>query len=152
MKRKKSTPKKTAKGKAKRQRKSPQVDKRSSKLRIVDGISDEESDDSSEDEMDLKSDWIPHIGYQMPSTKFDAIKDLVDKWVKEDNKVKIVIFTQFLASLTLIEYLCQTNDWGYTKVRIWSIISQSSLTWFIYVDVRKDVLFVKRRSGQRFPR
>ncbi|KAJ6019665.1 hypothetical protein N7522_001732 [Penicillium canescens] len=116
MKRKKSTPKKTAKGKTKRQRKSPKVDKRPSNLHILDGISDEESDDSSEDEMDLKSDWIPHIGYQMPSTKLDAIKDLVDKWVKEDKKVKIVIFTQFLASVTLIEYLCQTNGWGHTKM------------------------------------
>jgi ERCC4-related helicase len=152
MKRKKSTPKKTAKGKAKRQRKSTKVDKRPSKLRIVDGISDKESDDSSEDEMDLKSDWIPYIGYQMPSTKLDAIKDLVDKWVKEDKKVKIVIFTQFLASVTLIEYLCQTKEWGYTKVRIWSIICQSSLTSISYIDVRKDVLFVARRSGQRFPR
>jgi hypothetical protein len=151
MKRKKSTPKKTAKGKTKRQRKSSKVNKRPSNLCIVDGKSDEESDDSSEDDMDLKSDWIPYIGYQMPSTKLDAIKDLVGTWVKEDKEVKIVIFTQFLASVTLIEYLCQTNDWGYTKVRMWRLISQPLLT-SSYIDVRENVLFVARRSGQRIPR
>jgi hypothetical protein len=156
MKRKKSTSKKTAKGKTKRQRKSSEANKRSSNLCIVDGKSDEESDeesdDSSEDDMDLKSDWIPYIGQGMPSTKLDAIKDLVGTWVKEDKEVKIVIFTQFLASVTLIEYLCQNNKWGYTKVRTWRLIRQPLLTSSFCIDVGENVLFVARRSGQRIPR
>jgi hypothetical protein len=112
-KRKKSTREKSAKGTYKRRRKPVKI---SSHLLLHPGELKRETDDSSEDEMDLKSDWIPAIGCQMPNTKLDTIKKLVDGWIKEDKTVKIVIFTQFLATVTLVENLCGTKDWGFTKV------------------------------------
>ncbi|KAJ5757768.1 uncharacterized protein N7511_006462 [Penicillium nucicola] len=115
-KRKRSTHRKKAHGKGAQQGNIDQPNQKPPTMCLRKGSPREESEDSSGDEMDLNYDWIPYIGHHMPGTKLEAIRELVAAWMEEDNKVKIVVFTQFLATLTLVEYLCERNGWKYMKM------------------------------------
>lgn len=78
--------------------------------------SDEESeDDSGEDEEDYE-DWISIFGSTMPGSKLSKIRELVKGWIQEDPDVKIVVFTEFLETIQLLEYICKAEEWKYVCV------------------------------------
>jgi hypothetical protein len=52
----------------------------------------------AKDAEDISSDWLSLAGTEvLPSAKTMAIKAQILNWKKEDPKVKIIIYTQFLA-------------------------------------------------------
>ncbi|OQD86592.1 hypothetical protein PENANT_c007G01402 [Penicillium antarcticum] len=151
-KRKKRTSK--AKAQHKRQKKNSKIEKRPLNVRLLDHKPDgDSSGNSSEDEMDQKCDWIQIIGDRMPSTKLEAIKKLVKDWVEQDPTVKIVIFTQFLSSVTLIEWLCVNNDWGYAKMTgQMSFVSRESQIKTFKEDDKTHVLISSLKAGGAYCR
>jgi hypothetical protein len=61
-------------------------------------------------------DWISQVGNTLPGAKITATQDQIAKWLAEDKKAKIVIFTEFLSTSRLLRYMCRENEWGYTLV------------------------------------
>ncbi|CAI7582283.1 unnamed protein product [Penicillium pancosmium] len=78
--------------------------------------------DDSEDEEhdppeanDPNEDWIPIIGQKTPGAKLTNARELIRSFMQEDDKVKIVIFTIFIDTTTLMEQICEEEGWSYTK-------------------------------------
>lgn len=77
---------------------------------------DSESEvDGSPEEEDSIEDWIPEIGPKTPGAKLSETRELIRSFVQEDEKVKVVIFTIFIDTTTLLEQICQEEKWSYTK-------------------------------------
>lgn len=63
-----------------------------------------------------ESDWVAQIGNSMPGAKVTAVQKQLKKWLSEDEEAKIVIFTEFLDSNRLLQYMCRANGWNYALV------------------------------------
>jgi SNF2 family DNA or RNA helicase len=75
----------------------------------------DDSDDENEPDHDfVPEDWIPVIGEHTPGSKLAKVKDIVVEWMKQDNSVKIVLFTQFLDTIRLLKFMCAQQGWKYT--------------------------------------
>ncbi|KAJ5342512.1 hypothetical protein N7541_011636 [Penicillium brevicompactum] len=66
-----------------------------------------------EPEAEPELDWVTKIGDVTPGAKKTATETQIKKWLAEDEKVKIVVFTGFLATIRLLQYMCDQNEWGY---------------------------------------
>ncbi|KAJ5782252.1 hypothetical protein N7457_004026 [Penicillium paradoxum] len=75
-----------------------------------------EGGDSHQSEDDPEEDWIDRFGDYMPGAKFNKLTDQIKQWFAEDETAKIVIFTQYLNTTTLLVKLCQTNKWEYAQI------------------------------------
>ncbi|KAH7395154.1 SNF2 family N-terminal domain-containing protein [Phaeosphaeria sp. MPI-PUGE-AT-0046c] len=64
------------------------------------------------DREDIAEDWLAYAGAEvLPSAKTLAIKAQILNWRKEDPKVKIIIYTQFLAMVRILGKICQQEGW-----------------------------------------
>ncbi|KAJ5690017.1 hypothetical protein N7462_004409 [Penicillium macrosclerotiorum] len=72
-----------------------------------------EDPDGLSNDTDFKKDWIPIIGDITPGAKLEAVREMIRTWIQEDDKVKIVLFTQFLDTIQLLALMCSTERWGY---------------------------------------
>ena len=77
----------------------------------------EEDDDDADPEDERIQDWIPLIGNKMPGAKITKTRDIVKSWIEKDPKSKIVIFTFFLDTIRLLEFMCHKEGWITTKAR-----------------------------------
>ncbi|KAJ5199656.1 hypothetical protein N7491_009546 [Penicillium cf. griseofulvum] len=90
--------------------------KRAKKSFMKDVLLRDPSDDEWDEPGDNEADWVSEIGDRMPSAKTIAVRDLVANWVKDDEDTKIVIFTQFLKTAQLLEFMCEEQGWKYSLV------------------------------------
>lgn len=77
---------------------------------------DEDRNENEADEDLVAGDWIPVIGENTPGAKLTRVHEIVEEWIKKDESVKIVLFTQFLDTIRLLKYMCAKEGWGYTTV------------------------------------
>ena len=60
-------------------------------------------------------DWIDQEGQHiLPSAKTVEIKAQILNWIKADPEVKVIIFTQFINMIRILEKLCQGEGWPFT--------------------------------------
>lgn len=83
---------------------------------------DNGSDMQLNGEDDEIKDLIPlagelHLGATLLGSKVTKARDLIRSWMQEDRTNKIVVFTMFLDSLRLLEWMCHEEGLSYTKVR-----------------------------------
>ncbi|KAJ5160214.1 DNA repair helicase rad5-16 [Penicillium canariense] len=78
--------------------------------------SEHSSNDDSSDEDDTSEDWIPIIGPMTPSAKLLKVRELTKAWIESDEDVKIVLFTQFLDIIRLLQAMCSREGWGFTTI------------------------------------
>ncbi|KAF2829455.1 hypothetical protein CC86DRAFT_287097 [Ophiobolus disseminans] len=68
------------------------------------------------DREEIKDDWLAMVGHDvLPSAKTLAIKAQILNWRKEDPKVKIIIYTQFLAMVKIMAKIFQLEGWPLTS-------------------------------------
>jgi SNF2 family DNA or RNA helicase len=68
--------------------------------------------EDSEEEEDI--DWIDDVeGALLPSAKTTATKALILNWFKKDPNTKIIIYTQFLDMIRILQKMCAIEQWGY---------------------------------------
>ncbi|KAJ5782251.1 hypothetical protein N7457_004025 [Penicillium paradoxum] len=79
-------------------------------------LSRDQTDDVWEEPDEDEGDWISRIGDGMPSAKTTAIRDLVAKWMQEDEAVKIVIFVQFLDMIRLLQGIFAKEEWKFATL------------------------------------
>lgn len=60
-------------------------------------------------------DWISMPGEVCPSAKTAAVKAQIMNWRQEDQKVKIIIYTQFLDMIRILGRVCQGEKWEYLE-------------------------------------
>lgn len=77
-----------------------------------------EDGNESSPEDEEPEDWIPIIGLDMPAAKLSKIREMIHTWIREDPAVKILVFTHFLDSVRLLEFMCTKESWSYTTVGI----------------------------------
>ncbi|OCK77547.1 hypothetical protein K432DRAFT_358416 [Lepidopterella palustris CBS 459.81] len=63
----------------------------------------------------IADDWIEMKGSVLPSAKTLAIKAQVLNWLAQDPKVKIIIYTQFLAIIRILVKICNQEGWEYCE-------------------------------------
>jgi SNF2 family DNA or RNA helicase len=62
-----------------------------------------------------KEDWIDQEGKNiLPSAKTIEIKAQVLNWIAEHPHVKIIIFTQFINMIRILQKVCSAEGWAYT--------------------------------------
>ncbi|KAI5363033.1 putative helicase, Zinc finger, RING-type, Zinc finger, RING/FYVE/PHD-type [Septoria linicola] len=66
----------------------------------------------NKDDMD---DWIGLKGEILPSTKTIACKAQVLEWMAQDRHCKIIIYTQFMPVIRIMEKVCRTERWNYVS-------------------------------------
>lgn len=61
---------------------------------------------------DIKEDWMV-LGSEgvLPSAKTIAVKAQILNWIQENPNVKIIIYTQFLAMIRILNKMCQEEGW-----------------------------------------
>lgn len=70
-----------------------------------------ELEENSEEE-DI--DWIDGVdGAMLPSSKTTATKALILTWLKKDPNTKIIIYTQFLDMIRILQKMCAIEGWKY---------------------------------------
>jgi SNF2 family DNA or RNA helicase len=70
-----------------------------------------ELEENSEEE-DI--DWIDGVdGAMLPSSKTTATKALILTWLKKDPNTKIIIYTQFLDMIRILQKMCTIEGWKY---------------------------------------
>ncbi|KAF7189628.1 DNA repair protein rad5 [Pseudocercospora fuligena] len=62
-----------------------------------------------------EADWIGLKGEILPSTKTIAVKAQILNWLKENPRVKIIVYTQFMPVVRILGNICQTERWGHVK-------------------------------------
>lgn len=60
-------------------------------------------------------DWINLPSGVLPSAKSRATKAQILVWLEEDPDAKIIIYTQFIPMVKILEKVCQTERWDYNK-------------------------------------
>lgn len=110
--------------KAESSQKSPKPNKASKRVRTSSmfGKSRSQPEDGEDEDVFnvefVPEDWIPTIGQMTPSAKFTKVREILMKWIEEDKKNKILIFTQFLDTVRLLKSICEQNGWRSTTVSI----------------------------------
>lgn len=64
---------------------------------------------------DKTDDWIDMKGEVLPSAKTQAVKAQVLNWLEEDPDAKIIIYSQFLPMIKILEKICRTEGWSCVK-------------------------------------
>ncbi|KAL6710401.1 hypothetical protein ACN47E_009347 [Coniothyrium glycines] len=65
-----------------------------------------------QDREDIHPDWLAAAGDDvLPSAKTIAVKAQILNWITENPNVKIIVYTQFLAMLRILERVCQKEGW-----------------------------------------
>lgn len=59
--------------------------------------------------------WLDYPNVEELSTKVRAITSQVQRWIKDDPKAKIVIFTLFIPMVRLLAKVCFKKNWGYEE-------------------------------------
>ncbi|PYH49650.1 putative SNF2 family helicase [Aspergillus saccharolyticus JOP 1030-1] len=65
----------------------------------------------TEPDADEQTDWIQACAGQMPSAKLMQIREMVAQWLADSPNNKIVIFTQFLDFVRIMDAMCQKEGW-----------------------------------------
>lgn len=69
-----------------------------------------------EDEELATPDWIEIAGAEMHSAKLAATRLTIKGWFSKSSDCKVVIFTQFLGMVRLLEFMCEAEMWGLAMV------------------------------------
>ncbi|KAF2032710.1 hypothetical protein EK21DRAFT_98852 [Setomelanomma holmii] len=65
------------------------------------------------DREDIAEDWLSLAGEEvLPSAKTLAIKAQILNWTRKDPKVKVIVYTQFLAMVRILNKICQKEGWA----------------------------------------
>ncbi|XP_014560185.1 hypothetical protein COCVIDRAFT_34661 [Bipolaris victoriae FI3] len=65
------------------------------------------------DREDIAHDWLASLDDDvLPSAKTIAVKSQIMNWIKENPKVKIIVYTQFLAMIQILRRVCQKEGWN----------------------------------------
>ncbi|KAF2265794.1 hypothetical protein CC78DRAFT_514734 [Lojkania enalia] len=59
----------------------------------------------------VHEDWLSLGGSILPSTKTIAIKAQILNWIEENKDVKVIIYTQFLAMIQILDKACDEEGW-----------------------------------------
>ena len=71
----------------------------------------------------MRQSWLSLGGKSvLPSAKTIAIKAQVLNWIQENPNVKIIIYTQFLAMIRILEKVCFEEGWGFNEVSLFELI------------------------------
>lgn len=62
-------------------------------------------------ETESQIDLIKRFGSLIPGAKLDAVRDLIQKWITEDQTVKIVLFVEFMDTIRILEDMCDKSKW-----------------------------------------
>ncbi|KAF2143698.1 uncharacterized protein K452DRAFT_325644 [Aplosporella prunicola CBS 121167] len=65
------------------------------------------------DEAQLVKNWLNLPGPVLPSAKTMAMKAQILNWIGENPDVKIIIYSQFLSMIRIIEKVCDGENWLY---------------------------------------
>lgn len=85
---------------------------------------------NSMDEINAKEiDWVKVAGKEMPSSKVNATRETIQKWLEEDPKNKIVIFTQFCDMAFIFLEMCKQEDWECVKVNLFVFASTTKFPY-----------------------
>ena len=101
-----NSPDTIAKVEKNRKRKNSKASKKKNKDREETG--DSESDSEPED-----VDWIGFPGAPLPSAKTSATKACILNWLKQAPEAKIIIYTQFLDMIRILQKMCKIERWGF---------------------------------------
>jgi SNF2 family DNA or RNA helicase len=101
-----NSPTTLAKVEKNRERKNSKALKKKKKDRTETGGS--ESDSEPED-----VDWIELSGAPLPSAKTSATKACILNWLKKAPETKIIIYTQFLDMIRILQKMCTIEGWGF---------------------------------------
>ena len=66
------------------------------------------------DEMNVKK-WIAAADV-LPSAKTMAVKAQLMNWFQENGSLKVIIYTQFISMIMILEKMCEIEGWGCEKV------------------------------------
>lgn len=58
-------------------------------------------------------DWIELQGAPLPSAKTSATKACILNWLKKAPETKIIIYTQFLDMIRILQKMCRIEGWGF---------------------------------------
>ncbi|GAB7362217.1 hypothetical protein MBLNU230_g2242t1 [Neophaeotheca triangularis] len=72
----------------------------------------DESGTSRSKKKETVDDWTKMSGPVLPSAKTVAMKAQILNWLSEDPKVKIIVYTQFIGLIGMIDRICRTEKWG----------------------------------------
>jgi SNF2 family DNA or RNA helicase len=73
------------------------------------------NDKSHKRQKQRKPDWIDQEGKDiLPSAKTIAIKAQILNWIAEDENFKIIVFTQFINMIRVLQKVCAAEGWLYT--------------------------------------
>lgn len=75
----------------------------------ITGVTGKKRKDSNEE------DWINMPGDILPSAKTRATKMQILLWLEEEPEAKIIIYTQFIPMIKILEKMCRTERWECCK-------------------------------------
>lgn len=56
--------------------------------------------------------WVDADGHMLPSAKTLAVKAQILNWHKDDPTAKIIVYTQFMSMIYILEKMCEHEGWG----------------------------------------
>ena len=81
---------------------------------------------------DIAEDWLAACGDEvLPSAKTIAVKSQIMNWLKENPRVKIIVYTQFLAMIKILGRICQKEGWKAEQVSKIHPVRQIQKLWSI---------------------
>lgn len=72
---------------------------------------------AADDYSDDVTDWMAAAGHEMPSSKVQKTRDVIQEWFKDAPDTKLVIFTQFRAMTNIFYHMCKKEGWSCAMVR-----------------------------------
>ena len=75
-----------------------------------------QSFDRSQADRKATDGWIEHVGREMASAKLSASHKLMKRWIEDDPTCKVVVFTGFISTMRLLEFICDKEGWECTRV------------------------------------
>jgi hypothetical protein len=76
-----------------------------------------EAENKRTDREDIAEDWLASCGDEvLPSAKTIAVKSQIMNWLKENPRVKIIVYTQFLAMIRILAAICKKEGWKTEQV------------------------------------
>ncbi|KAK5791126.1 hypothetical protein VI817_006435 [Penicillium citrinum] len=75
-----------------------------------------QSFDRSQADRKATDGWIEHVGREMPSAKLSASHKLMKRWIEDDPTCKVVVFTGFISTMRLLEFICDKEEWECTRL------------------------------------
>lgn len=105
--------------------------------------------DKKKSKASKEDDWINLKGVILPSAKTRAAKAQILNWIEEDKDVKIVVYTQFLPMIRILEKVCIAERWSFSKYagNMSHDARAASLAEFSSLEKNKRILLASLRAG-----